>query len=128
MADLKDIKNDKEARASILDMAMGAIKERADYEMTKIMENIQDVNVQADKKRTMTITIDFEPDITRRKMAVGATVKSKTVPTAPVSTMLYAAADKNGELVYKEMSIQAPGQMDLFGGEQPTQATLKLVK
>lgn len=31
-------------RTSILDMAIGAIKERADYEMARIIDNILDPN------------------------------------------------------------------------------------
>ena len=40
MADLKDVKNDKKTRTSIFDMAVGAIKARTDYEMTRGMDNI----------------------------------------------------------------------------------------
>lgn len=40
---------------SIIDMAHGAFKERADYEMAKILENILDPNTKAEKKRTLTI-------------------------------------------------------------------------
>ena len=36
---------------SIIDMAHGAFKERADYEMAKILENILDPNTKAEKKR-----------------------------------------------------------------------------
>ena len=35
---------------SIIDMAHGAFKERADYEMAKILENILDPNTKAEKK------------------------------------------------------------------------------
>jgi hypothetical protein len=128
MSEINEVENAQDTRESILDMAMGAIKERADYEMSKIIDNIQDINVQAEKKRTMTIQIDFEPDITRNKMTVSAAVKSKLAPTAPVSTMLYAAPDSNGEIAYKEMGTQAPGQMDVYGGAQPEPAILKLVR
>lgn len=128
MADLKDVKNDKETRASILDMAMGAIKERTDYEMTRIMENIQDTNTQAAKKRSLIIQIDFMPDEQRTKMAFQTTVKSKTVPTAPISSMLYVTPDENGEMSYVEATMQAPGQRDLFGGVQEQPKILKLAK
>ena len=36
-------------KQSILDMARGAIKERTDYEMAKIIDNILDVNTNATK-------------------------------------------------------------------------------
>ena len=46
---------------SIIDMAHGAFKERADYEMAKILENILDPNTKAEKKRTLTIQMVFVP-------------------------------------------------------------------
>ena len=128
MADLKEVRNDKETRASILDMAMGAIKERTDYEMTRIIENIQDTNTQAAKKRSLIIQIDFLPDEQRTSLAFQTTVKSKTVPTAPSSSMLYVTPDENGELTYVEATLQAPGQRDLFGGVQEQPKILKLAK
>lgn len=44
---------------SIIDMAHGAFKERADYEMAKILENILDPNTKAEKKRSLTIQMTF---------------------------------------------------------------------
>lgn len=40
-------------RKSIVEMAMGAIQERADYEMSKIIDNIIDVNTNPTKKRQL---------------------------------------------------------------------------
>ena len=39
---------------SVLEMARGAIAERADYEMDRIIKNILDPNTKAEKKRTLT--------------------------------------------------------------------------
>ncbi len=128
MANLSDVKNDAKTRYSILDMAMGAIKERVDYEMTRVMDNIQDINVPAQKSRKLVIELEFLPDENRLKMAVGATVKSKLIPTAAVSTMLYVVPNKAGELTYKEATLQTPGQTDLFGGVQEEPKELRLVK
>lgn len=128
MSDIKEIKNNAEAVAGILDMAMGAFKERADYVMSEILANIQDPNCPAVKARSMKIQIDFLPDDTRKQIVVETKVDKKLVPTASVKTMLCAVKDKSGETVYKEMTIQAPGQMDLFGGVQEEPKTLKVVK
>ena len=51
---------------SIIDMARGAFKGRADYEMAKILENILDPNTKAEKKRTLTIQMVFVPDSERQ--------------------------------------------------------------
>lgn len=46
---------------SILEMAHGAILERVDYEMAKILDNILDANTEATAKRRMTLTLIFAP-------------------------------------------------------------------
>lgn len=49
-------------RKSIIDMAQGDIKERADYEMARILDNIMDPNTTPTKKRTLTLQLVFSPD------------------------------------------------------------------
>lgn len=44
-------------KKSIIDMARGAIKERADYEMTRVVENILDPNTSATAARKITIIV-----------------------------------------------------------------------
>ncbi len=102
-------------RKSIIDMAQGAIKERADYETPT-------------KKRTLTLQLVFSPDSERRQIGVAVTAKSKLEPTNPVGTALYLTGDGNGELTAVEMVPQIPGQQDMVGGEQEEPATLRLVK
>ena len=55
-------------RKSIIDMAQGAIKERADYEMARILDNIMDPNTAPTKKRTLTLQLVFSPDSERRQI------------------------------------------------------------
>lgn len=115
-------------RKSILDMAMGAFKERADYEMTKIIDNITDPNTRADKKRSLTVTVEFFPDSERQNVRTNTIVKSKLEPTNPVSTSLYITGDENGELAVVEMVPQIPGQTCVDGTVQAEPAVLKLLK
>lgn len=115
-------------RKSIIEMAMGAIQERADYEMSKIIDNIIDVNTNPTKKRQLILTITFEPDDKREVIKVSAQSKSKLEPTSPVVTALYIGADADGEVSAVEMVPQIPGQQNLFGGEQEEPKQLKIVK
>ena len=112
---------------SIVQMARGAIEERIDLEMTKVLENILDTNTKATAKRKLTVTFEIQPDDERRTLSVAATAKSTLAPTNPVATALYVG--KVGEEIQAvEMTAQIPGQADLFGGEQEeTPAQLKLV-
>ena len=113
---------------SVLEMAHGAIAERADYEMTRILENILDPNTAATKKRTLTLVFEITPDSMRQNLSLNCVAKSKLVPTNPVSTALYVANDEIGGMAVVELTPQIPGQLDLFGGEQPEPVMLRLVE
>ena len=84
-----------EIKASILDMAMGAIKERVDYEMAAIMDNIMDPNTEAASKRKLTLMLELKPDADRRTINVSCSAKSTLVPTNPVYTSLYVGAEQD---------------------------------
>ena len=60
----------KAESSSILDMAMGAIKERVDYEMGHVIDNILDPNTNPTKKRKMVLTLELTPDSERRTIVV----------------------------------------------------------
>lgn len=109
---------------SVLEMARGAIMERADYEMSRLMENIRDANTSATAVRTLTITLKLKPDDTRQNIALSATAKSTLAATNPVTTALYDA----GENDVVEMVPQIPGQFGMDGREQEAPSTLKLLK
>lgn len=89
--------SDQLDKKSILEMSMGAILERVDYEMGKVMDNILDPNT-----------------------------KATATPTDPVTTSLYITnAPSTGELLVAEMVPQVPGQLALDGEEQDHPKILK---
>ena len=95
--------SDQLDKKSILEMSMGAILERVDYEMGKVMDNILDPNTKATAKRKISVT-----------------------PTDPVTTSLYITnAPSTGELMVAEMVPQVPGQLALDGEEQDHPKILK---
>lgn len=114
-------------RKSIMQMARGAIEERIDYEMSKVIDNILDENTKATAPRTLTVTVKLVPDDKRETVQVNASAKSSLAPTNPVATALYIGK-QNGEVCAVEMTPTLPGQRDVFGGEQEKPAELKLVK
>lgn len=111
-------------KKSILEMARGAIQERADYEMSRLLENIIDVNTDAVATRKLTLTLTLKPDANRKNIAVSVVAKSALAPTNPVVTSLYVA----GENDVVELTPQIPGQVMMDGGEQDALPELKLVK
>ena len=113
-------------KTSILDMAMGAIKERVDYEMGHIVDNILDPNTPPNKKRKLTLTLEVTPDAERQTIQVSVTAKAALCPTNPISTSLYVTGDPATGLAQAvEMVPQVPGQTSLDGMEQEEPKVLK---
>ena len=112
---------------SVLEMAQGAIAERADYEMARIIDNILDPNTAPTKKRVLTLTLEIHPDAERRNLRMICTAKSKLEPTNPVATALYVANGEMGEMTVVELTLQIPGQIDAYGGEQQPPVQLRMV-
>ena len=111
-------------KKSILQMSRGAFLERADYEVTKVLENILDPHTSATAKRKITITLELKPDDTRQNIAVSCVAKSTLAATNPVTTSLYVADEET----IVEMVPQVPGQMAMDGPDQEAPPLLKLIK
>ena len=78
--------------SSLIDMANGAIKERLDYEMGRVIQNISDPNTKATAQRTITVTITLEPDEERQHVEVSATAGCITVRgTGALQAEVYTA-------------------------------------
>ncbi len=106
-------------KKSILEMSMGAILERVDYEMGKVIENILDLNTKPTGKRKITVTLELIPSSDRKTITVQTTAKSALVPTDPVTTSLFITNQPStGEMVVAEMVPQVPGQVAMDGTEQ----------
>lgn len=113
-------------KKSILEMSMGAILERVDYEMGKVIDNILDPNTKPTGKRKITVGLELIPSADRKTITVQTTAKSTLVPTDPITTSLYITNQPGtGEMVVAEMVPQVPGQLGMDGGEQDRPKVLK---
>lgn len=116
-------------KKSILEMARGAILERVDYDMTKVMDNILDPNTKATDKRRITVILDLKPDDDRSRVAVSVSSKCTLAATYPIGTSLYITGDsETGEVCAIEATPQIPGQFGFGGEEQAPPAQLRLIK
>lgn len=116
-------------KASILEMARGAIMEQVDVEVSKIVDNIIDVNTEPKKKRQLVLTVDFVPSADRTVVSIAATAKSKLQPLNAIQTSLYVGVDSStGEITATEMTPNIAGQVDLMGEEAEEARTLKISK
>ena len=113
-------------RSSLLQMAKGAIQERVDYEVTRVVDNLLDMNTEAKAKRKVVLTITMVTDDDRRVVKVEASAKSTLAPVTPIGTSLVITADGNGEMMLAEIIPQVPGQISMSGNEQEAPKILKI--
>lgn len=114
---------------SILEMSQGAILERVNYEMGKVIENILDPNTKPDAKRKLTISLVLTPSADRKTITVNTTAKSSLVATDAVTTGLFITSQPgSGEMVVAEMVPQIPGQYDMNGSYQEEPNILRIAK
>ena len=118
----------EEKEKSILEMGRGAIMERVDYEMAKVIKNILDENTKATGVRELTVKVKLTPDDKREVIKVDTITSSKLQPTNAIVTALYLGKDQNGAIGAIEMTPQLPGQMNFDGTEQEEPARLKMIK
>lgn len=110
---------ERQKAQSILAMARGAISERVDYEMGRVIENIADPNTEAARPRVITLKLTLLPASDREMIYVKAEAQTKLQPTTAVQTTLGTAIDPStGEMRFVEMTAQMPGQKLLFGDEE----------
>ena len=121
--------NEQFDKKSILEMSMGAILERVDYEMGRVLDNIIDPNTKATAKRKITVNLELIPSSDRKTITVQSTAKSTVVPTEPITTSLFITSQPGtGEMVVAEMTPQVPGQVSMDGNVQEQPKVLKFAE
>jgi len=99
---------------SISNLARGGVVEQLDCEMKKVFENIMDPNTLATKKRKMTITVTFEPNVNRDEAGMQIDTKLLLAPTNSITTQIYMGKDKSGNVVAAEVTKGVlPGQSEI---------------
>ncbi len=95
-------------------IAGGALQEKADEAMRKVLENMQDPNTPWKVKRQITIKIAFTQNEERDDTAVDLSVETKLAPVSPVRTRMAIGRDlKDGKTYAEEYGRQIKGQMSL---------------
>lgn len=96
---------------NILQLAQGAVQEKLDREFEKVFENIQDPNVKATAKRTITLKIDLVPDDVRQVVKTNVSATSKLAPTDPVAITILTGKDlTTNKIEAHELQSGVPGQ------------------
>ena len=98
---------------SVLDFANGAMTERINYELIKVMENIKNPNTD-EKPRKLTVEITISPINNRQAVSLQTVVKKKLSPTSAVHTQM-AIQTMGDRIAGYELTGIPDGQPDLFG-------------
>ncbi len=99
---------------NLREFAGGALQEKANAAMQRVLENMQDPNTPYKVKRGITIKIGFAQNEDRDDVMVEMSVETKLAPSSPVHTMMSIGRDlENGEVYAEEYGKQIKGQMSL---------------
>lgn len=103
---------------SSLDKLMsGAVSERFNDELQKVLENVLDPNTDPKKKRKVTLNVTIAPNEKRDIADFSVEAKSTLAPPIPVSTAVYIGKTSDGDIVAEEVTKELPGTVNMFTGE-----------
>lgn len=93
-------------------IANGALQEKVNAAMQKVLTNLQDPNTPWKNKRQINIKIAFTQNEERDDTGVEISVDTKLAPVSPVATRMMIGKDlKTGETYAKEYGKQVKGQL-----------------
>ena len=90
----------------------GGVKELADRDLQRVLENLKDVNTDPKKARSISVKFTLTGDDARDSVNVRVQVDSKLAPVKPQETTLDIGYDSN-RIVAVERPKVTPGQMRL---------------
>lgn len=114
-----DHKTGEMLEISLFDLLDGGVKELADLNLQRVLDNIRDPNTEQKKARTITVRFTFTPNEMRDSTLVNIAVDSKIAPVKSVEATLDIGKD-NGKLVAVERPKYTPGQLRMDGHETDT--------
>ena len=99
---------------NVNEIADGALQEKLNAAMRKVLENMQDPNTPYKVKRGITVKLGFTQTESRNDAVVDVSVETKLAPASPIQTMMSIGKDlRNGEVYAEEYGKQVKGQMSL---------------
>lgn len=91
--------------------AGGAVAERFNIELQRVIENIADPNTDPKKARTLTLKLTIKADENRDVASVDIETKAGLVPAKPVVTKIVIDQDSDGNVVAAELKSGIKDQM-----------------
>lgn len=85
------------------EMLEGAVQEKFDESLKRVAENVQDPNVPAKAKRSITIKIDFIPDEARDMGIINVDCKESLAGSEPIRARALMGKDRNGAVIVEDV-------------------------
>lgn len=102
------------SRVNLETFAGGALQEKFDDAMEKVLVNMTDPNTPWKNKRKIVVEVSFEQNEDRDDSTVNVSVVPKLAPVKPVSTRMAIGKDlETGQVFAEEYGSQCRGQMTL---------------
>lgn len=102
------------SRVNLETFAGGALQEKFDDAMEKVLVNMTDPNTPWKNKRKIVVEVSFEQNEDRDDSTVNVSVVTKLAAVKPVSTRMAIGKDlATGEVFAEEYGNQCRGQMTL---------------
>lgn len=99
-----------ENRINLSTFAGGAVIERFDKEMVRVLENLLDPNTDPKKSRKLTLTIALKGDDKRDIAEVDIQAKVALAPAKSISSRIVMGRDTTGKIVGSELKSGIKGQ------------------
>ena len=102
------------SKVNLEEFAGGALQEKFDDAMEKVLVNLMDPNTPWKNKRKISVEITFEQNEDRDDTSVNVSVVPKLAPVKPITTRMVIGKDIcTGEVFAQEYGSQCKGQMTL---------------
>ena len=98
------------SKISLADLAEGAVEERFNQELSRVLANIADPNTDPKKARKVTVTVTLKADENRDIVSTTIDAKSTVAPAIAISTKFVLGQDSKGRVVGQELKSGAKGQ------------------
>ena len=102
------------SKVNLETFAGGALQEKFDDAMEKVLVNMMDPNTPWKNKRKIVVEVSFEQNEDRDDSTVNVSVVPKLAPVKPVSTRMAIGKDlETGQVFAEEYGNQCRGQLTL---------------
>lgn len=94
----------------------GAVIERVNVELEKVLQNILDPNTKAKAKRSVLLKITLTPSESREIAEVEIATESKLAPMTPLETAISLGMDRKGTVDASELGPDSGYDIDIETG------------